>query len=101
MITAEQAKAFVLLKMLKHGYIGGKHTHIRNISKGKPADDIKMIQSVLEGLIKEGMVYKKPTKDGIHVSLNPRKRRDAYKTLLRIDMVLGGPYKELIEMLFE
>lgn len=88
MITKEQAEAFVLLKLLDGKYVGGKHTHERNIPKGVPPEDIPIVTSALNDLRKKGWIIRKPTNNGEHVSLNPRVCGDAYRRLRQLGEVI-------------
>jgi len=87
-LTSQQAEAFVLLKLLHGRYVGGKHTHERNIPKGVPSEDIPDVISALDRLRKMGWIIRKPTNDGVHVSLNPRVCGDAYRFLRSIGEII-------------
>ena len=67
----------VLRKMLRHRWIGGKHTDIDNIPKGFPRHVRSDIARVTQDLLKEGFIVCKPTSYGEHVYLNPRKVHEA------------------------
>ena len=75
----------VLRKMMKHHFIGGKHTDIRNIPKGFPKHFYKEILKVLDDIMKEGYIIKKPTQYGFHVSLNPRMMDEIKKEIGLVD----------------
>ena len=62
----------LLKKLYKKRIIGGKHTSIDNLPKGFPRNLHNEIMIVTNELIKEGIIIKKPTSYGLHVSLNPR-----------------------------
>jgi len=64
-------KRFILEKMIRHDWIGAKHTNIQNIPKGKPRHEHKEIMKTLKELDKYGFFIKKPKSDGLHISLNP------------------------------
>ena len=72
MPTTEQIKAWVLNKMKRKRWIGGRHTDIKNIRKGAPPDFYVQIDDLIKELIKEGAIVLKITEYGKHVSLNPR-----------------------------
>jgi len=72
----EQVKAWILNKMKRHRYIGGRHTDIKNIPKGSPPNFYSEIDYVLKELIREGLIIVKITAYGKHVSLNPRKMQE-------------------------
>ena len=63
----------ILHKLLRHGYVGGKHTALENIPKGFPRHLHKELMKTAEKLIKKGLITPKPTGYGVQVSLNPRK----------------------------
>ncbi len=62
----------ILKKLYKKRIIGGKHTAIENLPKGFPRNLHKEVLMVANELFKEGLLIKKPTSYGLHVSLNPR-----------------------------
>ena len=63
----------ILAKMLRHGFIGGKHTSEDNIPKGLPKLMRGEVKKALKNLIREGYIIPKITSYGMEVSLNPRK----------------------------
>ena len=75
----------VLEKFLDRRIIGGKHTDIRNIPKGFPKHLYKDVFNVLDDLMKEGYIIKKPTQYGFHVSLNPRMMDEIKKEIGLVD----------------
>lgn len=68
----EQLRAWVLNKMKRHRFIGGKHTDITNVRKGADPKNHSEIEEILKELIKEGSLLVKITSYGKHVSLNSR-----------------------------
>lgn len=74
-------KIFVLEKMIKHGWIGGKHTSVDNIPKGRPRHEYGYVIKAVEELKREGFFLTKPTQSGLHISLNPRKLGEVKKYL--------------------
>jgi len=66
-------RQFILEKMLRHGFVGGKHTNIQNIPKGRPKGEYNSIQAEIDVMRKEGYFIIRPKGDGLHISLNPRK----------------------------
>ena len=72
---------FILEKMLRHGFVGGQHTHIDNIPKGKPRNEYKEIMKEVHALRKKGYFIVKPKPDGLHISLDPRKLREIEEQL--------------------
>ena len=87
MTTEREAESFILLKALSKGYVGGKHTNRRNISKGAPPKDHKFIDDVLDKLIKKGWFIQKPKSDGIHISLSPRMLKSVHDRLRELDEI--------------
>lgn len=72
----DKTRRFILEKMLRHGFVGGKHTNIENIPRGKPKDEYRVIMAEVKALLKEGFFIPKPKPDGLHISLNPRRLRE-------------------------
>lgn len=69
--TDDDIKVAILRKMLRHEYIGARHTSIDNIPKGFPKSDRKRVMKVARELIREGYFSAKRKPDSLHVSLNP------------------------------
>lgn len=65
-------KAWILNKMKRKRFIGGKHTDIKNIRKGAPPELCSRIDDCLKELIKNSFVILKITEYGKQVSLNPK-----------------------------
>ena len=65
-------RSWLLNKMKRHRYIGGKHTDINNVRKGADPRNYAELEDVIEDLVKSGNVLVKITSYGKHVSLNPR-----------------------------
>ena len=74
MASLEENQQFVLRKMLQNQYIGGRHTDIENIPKGKPTSEHGDIMAAIKELIKYGWIQSKgvPYGSGTHVAINPR-----------------------------
>jgi len=74
-------RSFILEKMLRHGFVGAKHTHEDNIPKGAPPTEYKAIKKEIKQLIREGyfQLHRKP--DGLHLSINPSKIKDIERYL--------------------
>lgn len=83
MPMATPTEKVILAKMLRHGYIGGKHTSEDNIPKGLPKHIRGEIKKALKNLIREGYIIPKITSYGTEVSLNPRR-------IVEIKEILGG-----------
>ncbi len=80
-LSSFEIKRRILRKMARHNYWGGKHTAFDNISKGFPKEIWKEVRKELEKLVKQGIVIKKPTGYGLHVSLNVRMKSEIEKTI--------------------
>ena len=61
---------FILEKMFRQGYIGGKHTSEDNIPKGLPNHMHGEVKKALKNLIRQGYIIPKITSYGLEVSLN-------------------------------
>jgi len=72
MPTTGQMKSWILNKMKRKRWIGGRHTDVKNIRKGVPPNFYVQIDDLVKELIKEGIIILKVTEYGKHVSLNPR-----------------------------
>ena len=77
----EQIKGFIVKKLFHHGYIGGRHTDIKNLEKGLPSHVRGDAKEVAKELIKEEILISKPTSYGVHVSLNLRAKDKFQKYL--------------------
>lgn len=71
-MSKQQLKAWILNKMKRRRFIGGRHTDIKNIRKGAPQQFYSEIDDLLKELIKDGLVILKITEYGRHVSLNSK-----------------------------
>ncbi|HKW03798.1 MAG TPA: hypothetical protein VJN71_00740 [Nitrososphaerales archaeon] len=77
MLSDDEIKALLLLKLHRRGNWGGSHTAFDNLQKGfKDADlgkhGAKRIDKIGRDLIRQGWVIPKPTSYGLQVALNPR-----------------------------
>lgn len=86
MITDEQIKAAILLKLYKRGNWGGSHTAFDNLKKGFKEKELgkgglKRVNHMGRELIRKGLFLAKPTRYGLQVSLNPRQRQ-AIRTII-------------------
>ena len=71
----------ILHKLLRHGYVGVKHTALENLSKGFPKHLHKELMKKTEKLVKKGFIMPKPTGYGMQVSLNPHRSGDIARKL--------------------
>jgi len=88
MITDEQIKAVILLKLYKRGNWGGSHTAFDNLKKGFKAKelgkgDLKRVDDMGKKLIREGLLLAKPTHYGLQASLNPRQNQAIRAIIIR------------------
>ena len=72
----DQLKAWILNKMKRYRFIGGRHTDIKNIRKGAPPNFYSDIDDLIKELVREGFVVVKITAYGKHASLNPRMMKE-------------------------
>jgi len=73
---AEEVAKKILAKLYRHGYIGERHTAIDNVPKGFPKHLHGEVKKATKNLIKKGFIIAKPTRYGLQVSLNPRKKAE-------------------------
>lgn len=76
-----EVKVKVLWRMYRHRYIGGRHTDVNNLRKGFPKDKYDVVQDAIDELVKDGFLTLKPTKSGMHVSINPRRIAEVVKVI--------------------
>lgn len=86
MITDEQIKASILLKLYKRGNWGASHTSFENLKKGFKISELgkkglRRIDDVGKELIRTGLILRKPTHYGLEISLNPREHKTIYEIL--------------------
>ncbi len=80
MLSDEQVKATILLKLYKRGNWGGSHTDLDNLRKGWKTQDLGKrglgrVEKLAKELVREGLIIPKPTHYGLQVSLNPRQNQ--------------------------
>ena len=78
-LSSFEIRRRILRKMVRHNWWGGKHTAFDNIPKGFPKEIWKDVKKELEQLAREGLILKKPTGYGLHVSLNVRMKPEIEK----------------------
>jgi len=69
----EPIEKFILEKMFRHGYVGGKHTSEDNIPRGLPKNAHGDVRKALKNLIRQGYIIPKNTSYGLQVSLNSKR----------------------------
>lgn len=87
MLSDDEIKATILLKLHKRGNWGASHTAFDNLRKAFKDTDLgkhgaKRVQKHARELIREGWIIPKPTSYGLQVSLNPRESQ-AIMTFMR------------------
>lgn len=80
MLSDDEIKATLLLKLHKRGNWGASHTAFDNLHKGfKEANlgkqGIKQIETITKDLIRQGWIIPKPTGYGLQIALNPRENQ--------------------------
>jgi len=80
MLSDDEIKATLLLKLHKRGNWGASHTAFDNLHKGfKEANlgkqGIKRIETITKDLIRQGWIIPKPTGYGLQIALNPRENQ--------------------------
>ena len=81
MISDDQIKATILLKLHKRGNWGASHTAFDNLKKGWTEADLgkhglKRVEQLVKKLMRLGVIIPKPTSYGLQISLNPRQSEE-------------------------
>lgn len=66
------AKKFILRKLINHNVWGAKHTSLDNLQKGLPGHLRGAAKDIVKDMIKEGLLLSHPTSYGLQISLNPK-----------------------------
>lgn len=74
MWTNEEIKGKILHKLTRLGKFEHSHTSIDNLPKGFPKDIVGRVKDEINELIKEGILFAKPTSYGKEVSINIDKK---------------------------
>lgn len=74
MWSDEEIKGKILHKLTRLGKFKHSHTSINNLPKGFPKDLRGRVKGHIKELIKEGILFIKPTKYGAEASINPEKK---------------------------
>ena len=77
----EIIKRIIIESLITPPRWGGKHTEIRNIKKGFPSHissskGKKLIDKAIKELINDGLLLSKKSTQELHVSLNPRMKKE-------------------------
>ncbi|MBI4015661.1 MAG: hypothetical protein HY362_03000 [Candidatus Aenigmarchaeota archaeon] len=70
-ISDEQIEADILHKLYRKRKWGASHTDFTHLYKGVPPEYVREYKQMAEKLIREGVILRKITSYGLHVSLNP------------------------------
>jgi hypothetical protein len=90
----EDLKGRILLDLLKHGYVGGRHTNINNIPKGFPKNERKLVKKVAKILITEYIIDSHPTSYGTEISINPGQVSEIIELQVIVEACNNDPFLE-------
>ncbi|MEK6849404.1 MAG: hypothetical protein AABY01_02420, partial [Nanoarchaeota archaeon] len=68
--TDAEVKGKILDKLLRRGKVEHSHTAIEFLQKGFPKDMVGRVKEIVQELVKENVLYVKPTSYGLQVSVN-------------------------------
>ena len=71
----------IVEKLYRLKYIGGRHTEIRNISKGMKGLSDKEIEHAIKYLKNKGIIQIHIKTKEKHVSINPKKMKEVHRIL--------------------
>ena len=74
MWTDDEIKGKILHKLTRLGKFKHSHTSIDNLPKGFPSELRGNVKDCVKELIKEGILFTKPTSYGLEVSINTEKK---------------------------
>ncbi|MCX6799403.1 MAG: hypothetical protein NTW59_04910 [Candidatus Diapherotrites archaeon] len=77
-------KARLLFKLARRRKWGGSHTAFDNLKKGFKSREHELVQKAAEELIKENLLFRKPTGYGLHVSLNHEKAAEIKQKIFEL-----------------
>ncbi len=77
-------KAQLLFKLAKKRKWGNSHTAFDNLKKGFKPKDYSLVKRVALDLIKENMLFRKPTGYGLQVSLNQEKAQEIKQIIFEL-----------------
>ena len=86
MLSDEEIRSRIVLKLYRRGNWGSSHTSFENLKKGFTHRDTgkrgsKRVNRIGEDLIRENVLLSKPTGYGLEVSLNPQAASDIRRYL--------------------
>lgn len=80
----DNIKATILYHLRRKRVIGGVHTPFDTLRRGFPSHLGKDIKKISEELIKEGLILKKITNYGLHVTLNKERIKEIEEFIKRV-----------------
>jgi hypothetical protein len=83
MNNREVLKATILKKLKRRGKWSGAHTSFDVLARGIPKHLRGAAKEVAMELIKDGLLLSKPTSYGLEVSLNPERKEEIDKIILK------------------
>ena len=75
-ISRVQLKAHILYKLARHRRWGGKHTELIHARSALPREHQPEAESLARELANDGFLIWLPKTGQIHISLNPRRKRE-------------------------
>ncbi len=75
-INREQLKAHILYKLARHRRWGGKHTELIHARSALPREHQMEAESLSRELANDGFLIWLPKTGQIHISLNPRRKKE-------------------------
>ncbi|NOQ38298.1 hypothetical protein GQ472_05395 [archaeon] len=86
--TDKEIKGKILHKLTRLGKFKHSHTSIDNLPKGFPADIRGKVKNCVKELIREDILFRKPTSYGMEISVNTKNKEkimDYINTFLEKD----------------
>ncbi len=81
--SKEELKAHILYKLARRRMWGGKHLPIMYVRSGIPQKYLSQLDEIAKELINEGLLIQAPKTGQLHVSLNPRMKREIIELIER------------------
>jgi len=72
-MSFDEVDVTLLRKLYHYGYIGHRHTELRNALRGFPRGRGREVKKSLRKLVRLGLIIQYPSTGEIHVSLNSRR----------------------------
>lgn len=99
MLSDDEIKARIILKLYRHGKWGASHTSFENVKKGFNLRDLgkdgnKRVDKIAKRMIKSGLIISHPTSYDPETSLKPRFSKEILammkKILFRHRMIISS-----------